>query len=395
MKVLPKPFRVFLASGESSGDGLGAGLMRCLKVETEGAVTFCGIGGPLMAGEGLEPLFPSTDLAIMGPTAVVPRLPHLWRRLQQTVRFIVNDPPHVVILIDCPEFTQRVAKRVRRLRPDIAIIKYVAPQAWGWRPGRVPRMRRHLDQIMAFLPFEPEFYARLNGPETTYVGHPMIEKTAEMRPSPGEQAWRERRECPVLLVLPGSRRSEIDRLMPIFGETLAIVRRSYGPVDVVIPAVPHLAEHIRDQAKKWTMPVRIVLGEAAKWQAFRQARAALAASGTVTLELAVSGVPAIVAYKIEAWFAFLMRRLITTNTVVLANLVLGENVVPEFLQEQARPDWMATSLHTLLAGGLARERQLEAFKKVDELMGIGQGNPSERAARVVIDVFQRRAETGT
>lgn len=392
---LPRPFRVFLASGESSGDGLGAGLMRELKVLTGGDVVFSGIGGPQMEREGLVSLFPSSDLAVIGPTLVVPRLPLLWRRLKQTVRFILDHPPHVLVLIDCPEFTQRVARRVRQARPDIAIVKYVAPQAWAWRSGRVPRMRRHLDHIMAFLPFEPEFYARLNGPTTTYVGHPMIEKVRLMRPDAAETACRERRERPALLVLPGSRRSEIDRLMPIFGATIATVIERFGPLEILLPAVPHLEQDIAAKAAGWPFPVNLLKGEEAKWAAFRQARAALAASGTVSLELAVSGVPTVIAYQVEAWAAFIMRRLIKVSTVVLANLVIGDNVVPEFLQENARPELMAPALIELLEGGPERERQLAGFARLDALMGVGGGSPSQRAAKVVIDVYQRRAETGT
>ena len=394
MRALPDPFRVFLASGESSGDGLGAGLMRHLRQQTEGKVHFTGIGGPLMVGEGLHSLFPSSELAIIGPTAVVPRLPHLWRRLRQSVRFILDNPPDVLVLIDCPEFTQRIARRVRRVRPDIMIIKYVAPQAWAWRAGRVPRMRAHLDHIMAFLPFEPEFYARLKGPETTYVGHPMIEKVTLMR-APGEGSHGPDSARPVLLVLPGSRRSEIDHLMAVFGQTVKQVSDELGPLEILVPAVAHLEADIRRRTAAWSVPVTILRGEDEKWRGFRRARAALAASGTVSLELALAHVPMVIAYKVEPWSAIIMRRLIKTSTVVLANLVIGRNVVPEFLQERARPDLMAAALSPLISGGPARDRQIEAFKGLDQLMGVGTGSPSERAARVVIEAYQRRVETGT
>lgn len=367
--------------------------MRHLRQQTKGKVLFTGIGGPLMESEGLTSLFPSSELAIIGPTAVVPRLPHLWRRLRQSVRFILDNPPDVLVLIDCPEFTQRIAKRVRRVRPDIMIIKYVAPQAWAWRSGRVPRMRAHLDHIMAFLPFEPEFYARLHGPETTYVGHPMIEKVGLMRaPDGGGTGAGDR---PVLLILPGSRRSEIDHLMGIFGETVKQVSVHTGPLEVLIPAVAHLEADITKRAAAWPVPVTILRGEDEKWQGFRRARAALAASGTVSLELALARVPMVIAYKVEPWSAIIMRRLIKTSTVVLANLVIGRNVVPEFLQERARPDLMAAALAELIAGGPARDAQLAAFAGLDHLMGIGTGSPSERAARVVIEAYQRRVETGT
>lgn len=395
MKPLPTPFRVFLASGESSGDGLGAGLMRELRALSGGEVLFTGVGGPLMEKEGLISLFPSSDLAIIGPTAVVPRLPKLWRRLNETVRFILANPPHALILIDCPEFTQRVARRVREVRPDIPIIKYVAPQAWAWRAGRVPRMRGTLDHIMAFLPFEPEFYARLRGPETSYVGHPMIEKAALMRPGADEEAVRDRLAPPSLLLLPGSRLSEISRLLPIFRQTISLVRERLGPLEILLPAVPHLEKIIARDVASWPFPVTLLHGEDEKWRGFRRARAALAASGTVSLELAVAGIPMVIAYKVEPWSAFIMRRLIKVNTVVLANLVIGHNVVPEFLQERARPALIAEALAGLLQGGPEREHQKEAFATLDGLMGIGKDSPSLRAARTVIDVYQRRADTGT
>jgi len=262
----------------------------------------------------------------------------------------------------------------------------VSPSVWAWRPGRAPRMRAYVDHLLALLPFEPDAHRRLGGPPTTYVGHPLIERLDEMRPASGERTLGSGSPLD-LLVLPGSRRSEVRRLMQPFGEALSLLRqRTPRPFQVTIPAVPHLAEEIEALAKGWEVEPRIVRGEAAKWAAFREADAALAASGTVTLELGLSGVPMVVAYRVSK-IEEVLKYLIEAPSIVLTNLVLGENVIPELIQWDCTPGKLADALLPLFSDTPERRRQVEAFRRMDDLMRIGAERPSERAARIVAEML--------
>jgi len=382
-----KPLRIWIVSGEESGDQLGAKLMRSLKARL-GAdrVSFGGVGGHAMAKEGLTSLFPLEEIAVMGFSAVIARLPSILRHIRFTADAVVEAKPDMLVIIDSPDFTHRVAKAVRQRAPQIPIVDYVSPSVWAWRPGRAPKMRAYVDHLLALLPFEPDAHRRLGGPPTTYVGHPLIERLGEIRPSAGERGGRV--ENPIkLLVLPGSRRSEVSRLMEPFGAALALLKeRSPRPFEVTIPAVSHVAQEIRTRAEAWSIKPRIVEGEAAKWAAFREADAALAASGTVTLELGLSGVPMVVAYRVSK-IEEVLKYLIKAPSIVLTNLVLGENVIPELIQWDCTPERLADALLPLLSDTPERARQIEAFAKLDELMKIGDEVPSERAARVVEEVL--------
>jgi lipid-A-disaccharide synthase len=318
----------------------------------------------------------------MGIGAVMARLPSIVQRVYRTVDAVVAARPDAVVIIDSPEFTHAVARRVRRRAPELPIVNYVSPSVWAWRPGRARRMRAYVDHVLALKPFEPDAHRRLGGPACTYVGHPLIERLAELRPAAGERS-------PVgsdplrLLVLPGSRRSEINRLMQPFGAALALVRaRISRPIDLVLPAVAHLADDIVDRVRNWPVAPRVVRGEAAKYAAFRSAHAALAASGTVTLELALSGVPMVVAYKVSK-LEEQLKYLIDVPSIVLANLILGDNVIPERVQWDCTPEQLSEAVCPLLADTPERWRQVEAFARLDALMTIGDEAPSERAARMV------------
>jgi len=387
---MTRPLTVWLVAGEESGDQLGAKLMQALRARLgpEG-VRFAGVGGARMSAEGLESLFPMSDIAVMGLSAVVARLPLLLRRIAQTAAAAIAGRPDGLVIIDSPDFTHRVAKRVRRVLPDLAIVNYVSPTVWAWRPGRARKMRPYVDHVLALKPFEPEAHRRLGGPACTYVGHPLIERLGELRPGVGERA--PIGEGPLhLLVLPGSRRSEISRLMEPFGAAVERLSAGLGrPLEVTLPAVPHLADEIRALAEAWAVKPRIVLGEAEKFAAFRRAHVALAASGTVTLELALSGVPMVVAYKIS-WIENRLRFLLTVPSIVLANLVIGENVAPELIQEDCTPERLADALAPLADDTPERRRQTEAFGRLDEMMATGDETPSERAARIVIETIQAR-----
>ncbi len=385
-----KPLTIWIVSGEESGDQLGAKLMRSLKVRLgPERLRFGGVGGHAMAQEGLNSLFPLEEIAVMGFSAVIARLPAILKRIRMTADAVVAAKPDMLVIIDSPDFTHRVAKAARQRAPDIPIVDYVSPSVWAWRPGRAPKMRAYVDHLLALLPFEPEAHRRLDGPPTTYVGHPLIERLSEIRPAPGERGG-SAGEPIKLLVLPGSRRSEVSRLMEPFGAALALLKeRSAHPFEVTIPAVSHVADEIRMRAESWSVKPRIVEGEAAKWAAFRQADAALAASGTVTLELGLSGVPMVVAYRVSK-IEEVLKYLIKAPSIVLTNLVLGENVIPELIQWDCTPEKLIEALLPLLSDTPERQRQIEAFGRLDTLMKIGDEAPSERAARIVEEVLSAR-----
>ncbi|KAB1076322.1 lipid-A-disaccharide synthase [Methylobacterium planeticum] len=371
-------------AGEDSGDQLGAKLIRSLRELAPRPIEFGGVGGDAMAAEGFHSLFPLDDVAVMGYLPVLARLRTLLRRIRQTVADIVAARPDVLVIIDSPGFTHAVAKRVRKAAPGIPIVDYVSPSVWAWRPWRAAGMRPFIDHVMALLPFEPEAHRRLNGPACTYVGHPLIERLSELRPDPGEITLRERRPWQ-LVILPGSRRSEIERLMPVFGEALKRVRAHLGPVEAVLPAVSRHRSLIERLSAAWDSPVDVVHGEQAKLEAFRRARAALAASGTVTLELALSGVPMVVAYKVSRIEEAVARRLIQVPTIVLPNLILGENAMPEFIQAECTAEALADALVPLVEGGEARSAQVQALERIDGLMRLSDGDqPSLSAARIVL-----------
>jgi lipid-A-disaccharide synthase len=377
--------KVFLVVGEESGDHLGAGLMRALKERLGGRVTFSGVGGQAMAEEGMVSLFPLTDIALVGFTAVLRQLPLVLRRIGETANAAIAAAPDVVVIIDSPDFTHRVARRIRAARPQIPIVDYVSPSVWAWRPGRAPAMRAYVDHVLALLPFEPDVHARLGGPACTYVGHPLVERIDELRPSESDAA-RRTASPPLVLVLPGSRRAELRNLIAVFGETIKRLQTQAGPFELVLPTVPHLLTDVRAAVADWNPAPRVIVDHEEKRAAFRQARAALAASGTVTLELALAGVPMVAAYRVGAVEAVILRRLIRVPTVILANLVIGENVVPEFLQEDATAARLSDALAPLLRDSVERQRQCDAFARLDAIMRIGSGSPNMHAAETVIAV---------
>jgi lipid-A-disaccharide synthase len=384
------PLRIWLVAGEESGDQLSAKLMRALKASLGGNVSFAGVGGRAMAAEGLQSLFPLEDIAVMGFSAVLRRLPTIMARIRMTADAAVAARPDALVIVDSPDFTHRVAARVRKALPDLPIVDYVSPSVWAWRSSRAAKMRAYVDHLLALLPFEPEAHRRLGGPPTTYVGHPLIERLHDLRPRGAERS--PLGSGPLrLLVLPGSRRSEVSRLMGPFGETLGLLsQRLSQPLEVTLPAVPHLAEEIAAASASWPVAPRIVQGETPKFAAFRSAHAALAASGTVTLELGLSEVPMVVAYRVSK-IEEVLQYLIKAHSIVLTNLVLGENVVPELIQWDCTPQKLADAVEALLHEGPERTRQLKAFDRLDQLMRIGDEAPSERAARVVLEVIRGRA----
>jgi lipid-A-disaccharide synthase len=381
-----RPLRVFLVAGEQSGDALGAKLMTAIAARHSGRVMFSGVGGDQMGDQGLVSPFPLSDVAIMGPLSILPRLPRILRRVYSTVDAAVAGDPDAVVIIDSPEFTHPIAKRIRKRRPAIPIVDYVSPQLWAWRPGRAKKMRGYVDHVLALLPFEPEALLRLGGPPCSYVGHPLIERLEWLRqldPAPLAERLRLDRSRPVLVVLPGSRASEVSRLMQPFGETVANLHERGLIPEIIIPTVRHLRAQVEECLTEWRVPAHLVEGDDDKFRAFKLARAALAASGTVTLELGLVGTPMVVAYRVDA-IAARLRFLVKVPSVVLANLVLGDNVVPEFIQEACVPEKLAPAVMTLMTDSPERRHQLAGLAQIPERLGLAAGSPSEAAADVVL-----------
>ncbi len=384
--------KIFLIATEESGDRLGANLMKVLRQRLGDAVRFEGVGGRSMAREGLVSRFPIEELSIIGLAAVVKHLPKILRLIRETATAVTEAKPDILVIIDSPDFTHRVARRVRAADPQIPIVDYVSPSVWAWRAGRARAMLSYVDHVLALLPFEPEAYQRLRGPPCSYVGHPLTEQLAALRPGADEQKRRDQAP-PVLLVLPGSRRSEIRHHMAVFGQALGRLRDDGVAFELVLPTMPHLQEAIAEALAAWPVQPRIVVGEQEKRAAFRIAHAALAKSGTVTLELALSGVPMVTAYRTGSAEAWILRKAIKVNSVILANLVIGENVVPEFLQEDCTPEKLSQALREVLGDSALRRKQLEAFAKIDRIMSTGNQPPSARAADIVLATMRKARRT--
>jgi lipid-A-disaccharide synthase len=381
--------RLFVIAGEESGDRLGGALMAAVKALAPVPVAFRGIGGHAMAGQGLDSLFPLHDISVNGFSAILGQLPKILRRIREAADAVIAARPDLLIIVDSPDFTHRVARQVRARAPQIPIVDYVSPTVWAWRPGRAAAMRRYVDHVLALLPFEPEAHRRLGGPPCTFVGHPLAEAVATLRPGPEEAARRDAAP-PLLLVLPGSRSGEIARHLDVFGAAAGIVAKRLGAIDLVLPTVPHLVERVRSGMAAWPVSPRIVVDPEEKWAAFRQARAALAASGTVTLELALAQVPTVLAYKVTLLEELIVRPMIKAKMVGLANIILDEMAMPELLQRAATAENLAGALAGITVDSPARRRQCDAFARLDAVMEIGAAMPSERAAAAVIEMAGSR-----
>jgi lipid-A-disaccharide synthase len=384
--VLPRRLSIAIIAGEESGDALGAALAQALRRREGGAIELSGVGGRAMAAAGIVSPFAIDELSIVGLLAILEKLPAMYRRIRDTAQAVVTTRPDALVIVDSPEFTHRVARRVRALAPAIPIIDYVSPSVWAWRSGRARAMRAYVDHVLAILPFEPAVHQKLGGPPCSYVGHPLIERIADLRPS-ADEARRRLADPPLILALPGSRHGEISRHLAIFGAAIGRVAARVGPIEVVLPTVPHLLQRVTEGVALWPVAPRIVVDPAEKWAAFRSARAALAASGTVTLELALSGLPTVAAYRlhvIEAAIARLFRIQAGLPSVILANLAIGENVVPELLQEDCTPEKLTDALLPLIGDTPERRRQTEAFGRLDQIMGIGRFASSANAADIVL-----------
>ncbi len=375
---------IFIVSGEASGDNLAGKLMGALKRKTGGRIRFAGVGGPQSEKQGLTSLYPVSDLSLMGLAEVLPHLPRLVRRLNETSAAVRRLKPAAVVTVDSPGFNLRLARRLRG--SGIPVIHYVAPQLWAWAPSRARKLKQSVDHIMALLPFEVPFFEKYGIP-CTYVGHPAIDGGVEHGDGPG---FRSRHglpaNAPVLCVLPGSRGGEVRRMIPVFGQTLLRLKEKYSDLHVVIPAVHSVAQDVKDMTRDW--PLVLIVDSSERPDVFAAADAAMAKSGTVTLELALAHVPMVVAYRVSPVSAFLVRRMgVSVEHASLVNLLAGREVVPERIQEDCTPEKLAASVDEILGSESVRASQQQAFKEVTRALGDPTPPPSERAAKVVLDII--------
>ncbi|RNF33737.1 lipid-A-disaccharide synthase [Paracoccus methylarcula] len=380
--------RFFLIAGEPSGDQLGAALMAGLKELVPG-VEFVGIGGAAMAAEGLASRFPMDELSLMGIWEVLPQYRNLKRRIAETAAAVAEAAPDALITIDSPDFCLRVARAARGMAPYLRTIHYVAPSVWAWRSGRAKKMAQVIDHVLALLPFEPP-YMREAGMSCDFVGHPV----AGLEVGGPEEAGRFRAnhgittDAPVVLCLPGSRKSEVGRLAGRFDEALIRLRDRVPEIRVVLPTVPGVAHMVRDMARRWpTVPI-VVEDEAEKRAAFAAADLALAASGTVSLELAANRTPMVIGYDMAPISRLIVGMMLRTDTVTLVNLVSETRTVPEFLGRECQPGPMALALQTALEDMTARKAQLDAMDLTMERLGKGGEAPGLRAARSVLEAVR-------
>lgn len=385
--------RFFLIAGEPSGDALGGALMAGLREELGDQVEFMGVGGPLMQAQGLQSLFPMEELSVMGIVEVLPRYNALMRRINQCADRVVAEKPDALITIDAPDFSLRVAKRVKAAS-DVRTVHYVAPTVWAWRAGRARKMAPIIDQVLALFPFEPP-YMEAEGMRCDFVGHPIA---AQPQPASDDiaQFRRELRlppESKLLLVLPGSRKGEVGRLAPIFGAALAPVLARHPSLRVLVPAAPAVVDTVKAAVADWPGDP-VVLDptglnadqiEARKRTAFAAGSVALAASGTVSLELASAGVPTVVAYDMNWLSRKIIESMAKIDTVTLTNIITGEKAVPECIGARCKPELITAAMLDLLDDPMARAAQVDAAAEAMHLLGKGGEAPGLRAARAVLD----------
>jgi lipid-A-disaccharide synthase len=388
------PLKIAIIAGEVSGDLLGADLIAALRRQTDRPLELVGVGGDGLEAQGLQSLYDFSELSLMGFTQVIARLPRLIARIGQTARAIVAARPDVLVIIDSPDFTHRVAKRVRAALPNLPIINYVCPSVWAWKEYRATQMLGYVDHVLAVLPFEPEIMARLGGPPTTYVGHRLVTDAGlvEARRQRALRSSGDVESARTIVLLPGSRSSEINRLMPIFDRTVQEISRRNENARFLLPTVFRREGLVRELVAGWAIKPEIVVGPAAKWQAFAAADAAMAASGTVILELGLTGVPVISTYSTD-FIVKLLHKRIKTWTAALPNLIADYVVVPEQINEMLLPGALARWLERLSSDTQQRRAMLEGFDLVWQRMQT-ETPPGEKAAAIVLSLLDAKKPAG-
>ena len=391
--VPSRPLTIMLVVGEPSGDQLGGQLMARLNEIAGSRARIVGVGGLAMTAQGLQTLFPLDATAVMGLREVVPRIPEILRRVKIASDFALKTRPDLVVVIDSPDFTHRIAQRLKRIDASIQTANYVPPQVWASRSYRARKMARYIDAVLTLFPFEAAFFERY-GIRAFPVGYPVIERACQIT---GGAQFRQQHniaaDAKLLAVLPGSRRSEIRFILPPFKAATALLARDLPGLITVLPTVPHVAALVREAARDWPTPVHVTQTDAEKYAAFDAADAALAASGTVTSELALAGTPMVIAYKV-GWLTYaLVRRMIKVRHMSLINLVLDRRAVPEFRQDEGTPEALAQELKPLLTDENARAQQKRDLAEAARAFGLGQESPSLRAARAVLSLAENAAAT--
>ncbi len=386
-----------LVCGEPSGDLLGAQLMAGLRQITGGDVEITGVGGLAMEAQGLKSLFPLDATAVMGLREVVPKIPAILARVKEASDFALKTRPDAVVLIDSPDFTHRIAQRLKRIDPSIRTINYVAPQVWASRAYRARKMARYFDLVLALLPFEAPFFEKY-GLKSIFVGHPVIERATRMT---GGADFRVRHgigpKTSLLAVLPGSRTSEIRFILPVFRDAVAEIANRVPKLVTVLPTVPHVAARVRAATQDWPVTLHLIEGDGEKFAAFDAADAALAASGTVTTELALSGTPMVVGYKV-GWLTYVLASpLMNVRYITLINVLLGREAVPEYLQAGCTAEALARAVTTLLTDAGASLHERADLEEATRMLGKGGEAPSIRAARAIVDFVRgdQRLLSGT
>jgi lipid-A-disaccharide synthase len=378
---------IMLVAGEPSGDALGGQLIEGLKSLAPRGLRIVGVGGPNMRAAGLQSLFSLNDTSVMGLREVVPRIPRILLRMRQAANFAIKQQPDIVVVIDSPDFTHNVAKRIRSRAPDLKIVDYVAPQVWASRPKRATKMAMYFDHVLCLLPFEVPFFANVGLP-ATFVGHPVIERAP---PAGSGAAFRARhgikQEERLLVLLPGSRLSEVRFLWPVFTAAIERAEESAGPLKVVVPTVGTVAARVRQLAAEWGREVLVTEDQQDKLGAFEGADVALAASGTVSTELALAATPMVIGYRVGQLTAAIARRYIKVPYITLVNLILKREAIPEFVQDECTAENLSGELVKLLTNPAARVAQVTASAEAVKALGLGDEKPSVRAARAVLKLL--------
>jgi len=381
------PLRIVLIAGEPSGDLLASKLMRALKNNATVPIEFCGVGGALMQEQGLQSLFPMAELSLLGFAEIIPHIPHLLKRIRQTADEIKRFKPDVVITIDAPEFCFRVAKKLQG--SGIKLVHYVAPSVWAYREHRAEAIAKLYQHLLVLLPFEPPYFEK-HGLACSFVGHSIIEDAA----SGGDgELFRHTHHIaptsPILYMLPGSRRSEIGRLWPVFAETVNRLAQKFPDLTIVIATLPHLAPLLQAPAASLALPAIVITDKDEKRHALAASTVGLAKSGTGTLELAIAGLPMIVTYKVKAFSAWLLRRVIKISYVSIINLIADKEVIPEYLQERCTAPLLAEALEDYLHAPEKRDVQRGEMMAALKQLGYGDtASPSEKAALAVLGVIE-------
>lgn len=383
------PYRFFIVTGEPSGDFLASKLMAALSQATQGEAQFQGVGGENMAAQGLDSLFPIADLSVMGLVEVLPRLPLILKRLDQTLSAIERFRPHAVITVDSWGFTGRVARALKQRGSNIPRIHYVAPMVWAWKEGRSKSVAERVHRLLTLFPHEAPYFQK-HGLDTVCVGHPVIESGADAGDA---EAFRLRHglgaDVPLLAVLPGSRPGEIKRLLPVFEQAAARIAALHPGLVTLVPTVDTVASDVAAAVSNWPVPALVLRGQNEKYDAFAAASAAMAASGTVALELAMARLPHVVAYKMNPMTVMMARRLFKIPYINLSNLLLERLAVPELIQEDCTPERLSDEVLALMTPSDRRSQQIDDLDEAMRRLGQGGPSPSRRAADAVLEMLRR------